>query len=286
MPETPEIEEIILEQDRRGIAALRHHLPTGYCRETAQFILEKPGTVFIATGFYIFGAKTVETDGPPGALALGNALAAIGFTPIYVTDQFAAPYVKEIVRESEVVIFPMVHHAESILVASKILSDYSPTTLVAIERCAMTQSGHHRNMSGLDISAYTARLDYLFYQHRRTVGIGDGGNEIGFGSLKLHIPNVENLPKDPSNVATTHLIIASTSNWGAYGLIAAMSLLVRKNLLPTGETEEQVIRHLVDLGAVDGLEAKRQPTIDTFSIKTNNEILFRLHHVVEKGITA
>lgn len=286
MPETREIEEIILEQDRRGMAALRQYLPTEYCSEAAQFILDKPGTVFIATGFYIFASETVETDGPPGALALGNALAAIGFTPIYVTDQFAAPYMKEIAQGSEVVVFPLVHHAESILVASKILSEYSPTTLIAIERCAMTQSGHHRNMSGLDISRYTARLDYLFYQHQRTVGIGDGGNEIGLGNLRIHIPNVENLPKDPSNVPTTHLIIAGTSNWGAYGLIAAMSLLVQKNLLPTGEAEEKVIRQLVDLGAVDGLEAKRQPTVDTFSMESNNKVLLRLHHVVEKGIAA
>ena len=72
------IEDIILDRDRRGIAALRPHVPADFCDRAAELVLDKPGTVLIATGFYILAAAAPETDGPPGAVAIGRALEALG----------------------------------------------------------------------------------------------------------------------------------------------------------------------------------------------------------------
>ena len=49
------------------------------------------------------------------------------------------------------------------------------------------------------------------------------GNEIGMGTLRDVIVSVEGLPANPCVTTTTRLVVASCSNWGAYGLIAAMS---------------------------------------------------------------
>ncbi|MCH9011199.1 MAG: DUF4392 domain-containing protein, partial [Chloroflexi bacterium] len=73
------IEDIILDRDRRGISKLRQYLPADFCDQAAGFILEHPGKAIITTGFYILAAGVPETDGPPGAVAIGNALEALGF---------------------------------------------------------------------------------------------------------------------------------------------------------------------------------------------------------------
>ena len=72
MPDS--IEDIILDHDRRGVSALRPHSPPDFCDRAAGLILDNPGTAMIATGFYILSAGMVETDGPPGAIAIGDAL--------------------------------------------------------------------------------------------------------------------------------------------------------------------------------------------------------------------
>ena len=58
-----------------------------------------------------------------------------------------------------------------------------------------------------------------------TIGIGDGGNEIGMGSLPKEIIE-SGIPNGKVIAATTpvdSLIVAGVSNWGGYGLLAAMA---------------------------------------------------------------
>ncbi len=50
------IEDIILDQDQRGVSHLRGHVPTDFCAQAAQYILDHPGPAIIATGFYILSA--------------------------------------------------------------------------------------------------------------------------------------------------------------------------------------------------------------------------------------
>ncbi len=71
------IEDIILDHDKRGMLALRPHLPPDFCSQAAQFVIEKTGGVIIVTGFYVVMAGKPETDGPPGAIAIGQALKAL-----------------------------------------------------------------------------------------------------------------------------------------------------------------------------------------------------------------
>ena len=102
----------------------------------------------------------------------------------------------------------------------------------------------------------------MFDEHPYTVGIGDGGNEIGMGNMRHVIPDIENLPDDPCVTTTTELITASVSNWGGYGLIAALSLKTGKNLLPTVEQGYEWVEDIVAMGAVEGLSGESKDWVD------------------------
>ena len=275
------IEDVILAQDRRGVAALRQYLPVSFCAAAARFLLQHAGTVLIATGFYVQRADAPETDGPPGALALGRALAALGNQVAYVSDAYTAPLLADLAPSgTETVDFPIADDTASRQAARDLLDRIEPTVLIAIERCGLTRGGTYLNMRGQDISPHTARLDHLFRQHPHTVGIGDGGNEIGMGNLAPRIPEVDTLPDEPAVTCTTHLVIASVANWGAYGVLAALSRLTGRNLLPQSVDESACIRRLVSLGAVDGVTGIADCTVDSFTLSENTDVLERLHDLL------
>jgi hypothetical protein len=176
------IEEIVLANDRRGISGLRHHLPQDNYQETARFVLEQIGPAMLVTGFYVNG--TAETDGPPGTVVLARALRDLGFEVCLVTDQYCGPLLRTSAQnEFPVIEFPIAGDNDSSAIALDLLTRYTPEIVIAIERCGFTRDHVYKNMRGVDVSKHTARLDYLILNHARTVGIGDGGNEIGMGSV-------------------------------------------------------------------------------------------------------
>ncbi len=280
------IEDIILDRDRRGISRLRPHLPADYASQSAQLILDNPGTVIVVTGFYILDAGFAETDGPPGAVVIGSALNQLGYKVVHVTDRYAAEIMDKTGGDySSVVEFPITDDEASIAFARKLIADLNPSVLVAIERCGLTDEGKYRNMRGRDITDYNARIDHLFHSDAPSVGIGDGGNEIGMGNLAEEVTKVESLVKIPCITETTKLMLASVSNWGGYGLAAALSALSGRNLLPSIEEEQELLRNTVDLGAVDGMSAKREYKVDGFTIAENSQTLQALHdHLASIGV--
>lgn len=280
------IEDIILDRDRRGISHLRPHLPADYATQAAQLILDNPGTAIVVTGFYILDAGFAETDGPPGAVVIGSALNQLGYKVVHLTDRYATEIMDKTGGDySSVVEFPITDDDVSVRFARDLLSELDPSILIAIERCGFTDEGKYRNMRGRDISDYNARIDHIFHSNVPSVGIGDGGNEIGMGNLAKEVTQVESLVKIPCITQTTKLMLASVSNWGGYGLAAALSALSGRNLLPSIEEEQQLLRDTVDLGAVDGMSAKQEYKVDGFTIEENSQTLQSLHdHLASIGI--
>ncbi len=275
------IEDIILDRDRRGISHLRPYVPADFCDRAAQLILDNPGTAFIVTGFYILDAGLIETDGPPGAIAIGSALERLGYGVVYVTDSYGAAVMEATKSEAASVIeFPIADDAESEAYAQALLAEHSPSVVIAIERCGMTDERKYRNMRGRDITEYTARTDYLFTNHSRTVGIGDGGNEIGMGNLAQEVTTVDSLVKQPCVTAVSELVLASVSNWGGYGLAASLSKLSGKNLLPSVEEDMAIIRKTADTGAVDGMSGVQEYKADGFTLEENAETIRALQALI------
>ena len=277
------IEDIILDHDKRGMLALRPHLPADFCRQAAQYVMDHPGHTVIVTGFYVIMAGKPETDGPPGAIAIGRALRALGRKVTYVTDSYTAPVLQQWAGEADVVEFPISGIEESKRHAAQLLQDLQPALLISIERCGRSRNDTYLNMRARDITPQTARLDYLFDGGIPSVGIGDGGNEIGMGNLVDVIPSVDSLPDDPAISRVDRLVIASVSNWGGYGLVAALSQICGRNILPVADDEAQMVQGMIDAGAVDGTTGDAVPTVDNFSMDENSELLARLHSVVSTG---
>ncbi len=277
------IEDIILDHDKRGMLALRPHLPADFCRQAAKYVMDHPGHTVIVTGFYVIMAGKPETDGPPGAIAIGRALQALGRKVTYVTDSYTAPVLQQWAEGADVVEFPIADIEESKRHAAQLLQDLQPALLISIERCGRNRNDEYLNMRARDITPQTARLDYLFDGGIPSVGIGDGGNEIGMGNLVDVIPSVDSLPDDPAISRVDRLVIASVSNWGGYGLVAALSQICGRNILPSSDDEARMVQGMIDAGAVDGTTGDAVPTVDNFSMDENGELLARLHSVVSTG---
>ena len=235
--------------------------------------------VAIVSGFFVVDEETYETDGPPGAMALGNALDKLDIDVEYLTDSFGL----DLFRAAGINPVAAPIHGQSLT--------FAPTNLVSIERLGRTADGGYYSMRGRDISHVTEPLDADFLNAHSegiiTIGIGDGGNEIGMGkvynSVVAHIPNGKTIA---STVSTDHLIVAGTSNWGAWGLVAALSLLANRNLLPT---REQAIAHLeclIDAGACDGVTGRRELTVDGLTSDIYLQPLDELHAIVESAIAS
>ena len=275
------IEDIILSNDQRGISELRDLVPADYCTRAAELILANTGTILITTGFYILSAGAAETDGPPGAIAIGVGLERLGYKVKYVADEHSSNLLRPYVAESsDVIDFPITTLPKSVKYAEDILNTENPSVLISIERCAAAADGLYRNMRDLDISDQTAKVDLLFDMHSKTIGIGDGGNEIGLGNVIDGVAKSETLVSYPTVSKVTELIIASVSNWGGYGLLAALSISTDKNVLPTIEEDTERISKMVDLGAVDGFSGEEIYKVDGFDLTENAALLEKLHELV------
>jgi hypothetical protein len=96
-----------------------------------------------------------------------------------------------------------------------------------------------------------------------TVGIGDGGNEIGMGNVRRRLLKAGGLiARTSSIVSVDHLVVAATSNWGAYGVVAGLSRLTGTDLLHAPELEPRIIEACIAAGAFDGVTRRREPTVD------------------------
>ena len=280
-----QIEEIILKNDIRGISLMSKFIDHDSCKNASNLILSNLGTVFITTGFFILNAKAPETDGPPGAIFLGDALEKLGCKVIYITDKYCSPLLRAVKsNQSQIIEFPIMNINESEEYSKKLLQTETPNILISIERCGASADDKYRNMKNEDISNFTAKIDYLFNIHPKTIGIGDGGNEIGMGNIKDHISQSKTLVGYPTISEVTNLIISSVSNWGAYGLLAAISIKSNRNLLPSIKEQSSLIKKIVDLGAVDGFSGTKDYKVDGKDLEENAYILRQLHQLVDNNI--
>ncbi len=232
----------------------------------AAMSLLKAERVLIVTGFPIKKAGAGETDGPPGAYALGCALEKLGIPVAYMTDSLNAPLLNAVGAA------PLLEWTPDLL------AQESFSHLVAVERPGRARDGRYYNMLGEDISSLVAPLDELFLEAEErgivTIGIGDGGNEIGMGKVFLGVSkSIAYGRRIASTVLTDYVIVAGVSNWGAYGLVGALSIVSGRDLLPTPEEFALSVIMVVRAGAVDGVSGLREPSVDGLPLSRSLAVL-------------
>jgi hypothetical protein len=115
-----------------------------------------------------------------------------------------------------------------------------------------------------------------------TIGIGDGGNEIGMGKVPWDVIR-RNIPDGgliACRVPTDHLIVAGVSNWGAYALAAGVRLLRGAphdpGLFDVGR-ERELLELMVKHGPlVDGNTGRPVAEVDGLPFDRYAEVLNRL----------
>ena len=275
--------------------------------------------VLIVTGFTV-EPNMPETDGPPGAAVLGRALRRLGARVSYVTDAPNVPLLEAVLKTldepADLMLYPAVADG-----ARRLLASEKPTHLVAIERPGRNRDGDYLNMRGDSVAAWNAPVDELFLlcsggreagsdrgwpekgasrlrtptqPSRRsatrlrtpvTVGIGDGGNEIGMGAARARIARLDPLrARIASLVRVDHLVVAGVSNWGGYGVVAALGHLTGYDLLHTPEAERRLIAACVAAGACDGVTRRREPTVDSLGADTHAGVVDLLRLASRSGI--
>jgi len=261
---------LALDPGGRGIAAFFQ--PGGALR--AARALTTARTVLIVTGFIVADGMP-ETDGPPGAAVLGRALRRRGARVRYTSDPATPPSpiaaLEALGEPPEVFAYPDTAGA-----GAAVLARERPTHLVAIERPGRGRGGDYLNARGVSVKDWNRPIDELFLGRRRpiTVGVGDGGNEIGMGRVRARLAREGRLmARIASVVSVDHLVVAGVSNWGAYGIVAHLARLTGQSLLHTPGEERALIEACVAAGAVDGITRRRERTVDGMDADTHAAVV-------------
>ncbi|MDR0441391.1 MAG: DUF4392 domain-containing protein [Candidatus Accumulibacter sp.] len=250
----------------RGLAA---HAPSRLLAPAAE-ALAAAERVIVVTGFCVRSRRVGETDGLSGALALAGALRALGKDAVLLTDEFSAPLLTAGMKADghETPLFLLGQSQEDADAAiDALLASFAPTHVVAIERPGNAADGHRYSMRGEILDDLVVSADRLFAppgkRNYATLAVGDGGNELGLGGLRQTLGGFVELGETIfCATPADHAIPAGVSNWGAYALAAALSLLAGRLLIQTPTHERSVLAAMVAAGAVDGCTQRCALSVD------------------------
>jgi hypothetical protein len=289
------IEAELHEDVGRGVQALFAASKGGLWRAVSALAAAPSSRIGLLTGFYVPLADppAAETDGPVGAALLARGLTRVDFACRVLTDDPCRSACAAALRGAGLDAVPVdcvaiepasaaavshdaaaarsVRHGVSVESATERWREAGIDWAIAIERCGRSAGGPPRNMRGEDISAHAAPLDALFLAGPwRTIGIGDGGNEIGMGALpRATVARAVDYGELIACVTPAeHLVSAGVSHWGAYGLLAGLAVLRpdwRATLLACLDpaVEQRILETTVWEGpAVDGVTLRQDLTVD------------------------
>gem|GEM_PF-218063 len=202
-------------------------------------------TVLMLVGFPTFGTYIGEQDGPVGGAILARTIVELinDVKVIVLTDKAQANMVKRaymgagfsVAEKPNDIVHSHQVYVEGVnegvpINPSPFLDNYSPKVIIAIERPGRNENGKYVSMKGLDLSTKIARVDELIIEGNKrgvlTIGIADGGNEIGCGVIRNQVIEYHPTGKAfASTVSTNILVFASASNLGAYGVAGMISAI-------------------------------------------------------------
>jgi len=284
----------------------------------AQRIIEavEPGdTVLITTGFIVLPQRVQETDGPLGAASLARALrTAFNVKPLLLIEEQSRDILAATLRGIGVNVLPIeeistvgVEPSAAVLgfpldlrlaveEAKRVLDEYKPSLVLAIEKAGRNSRREYHTMRGLNITPFHAKIEPLIEEaHKRgvlTVGVGDGGNEVGMGNIKESVENfvpysrVCQCPCQGGIAAESKvdvLVASAISNWGGYGIEACVAYLTGKpEVLHTPQLEESMLSSAVGAGAIDGVTGRAEPSVDNAPAPLHLSLMNMLHALIKK----
>ena len=279
-----------------------------------QKALGRGDVVFIMTGAgYEPTMPKGESDGPPGAASLARILyRGLGAVPVFVNE---ACHADPIVASSEaagLMVKPFEHARDRHLGAAienapedqskikawiaEIYAKYKPKAVVAAERLGAGADGHVPTATGLPLTGPHSKFEGCIdiggvvteANKRRifSVGIGDHGNELGFGTIYNTV--VKTMPKGKAlaTVVKTDIVIpAMMSNWGCYGIEACLAYLLKKpQLIHSPDMEKRIVQACLDAGGLEAMYCTTEFLVDGLDGETSMACMQFLSNIVRKTL--
>ncbi|MEN8113931.1 MAG: glutamate cyclase domain-containing protein [Actinomycetota bacterium] len=252
-----------------------------------------------------------ETDGPAGAAYLARILEqCLGATPILVVEQSLVPFAEAALSAAGLIVSdvetarrskndgPYTASVAAVLPfttewsdaraeAAEVFDTLDPRAVVSVEMPGANAADEFHNVTArLVPTDLVAKADALVREAADrevvTIGIGDGGNELGFGYVADAVRST--LPKGEEIAPVTDvdvLVVSSISNWGAVGVGAAIAAVTNKPEVLRTVDLMRITDRLSELGAIDGLTAYVDSKNDGTNRATNEAFTEILASTVE-----
>jgi len=292
-------------------AALPHGVKTGLyeaAREAegrpltlaaAELLDRPPARIGIVTGAAVPDHMPAgENDGPLGSVVLAQALVRMGHWVSFYTDPPAAPPIEALAAryglDAPTVHLGLHDTAQQDAIAAEL------DVAVAVERHGGNPHGNLYGVTGTPRHPFRANVDHLFgtvaAYGKPTLGVGDGGNEIGFGKvydrLCARMPEYNLKEKTACGggiftvMPTDVLVVGTSSNIGCYGVVAALALRRGEpELCHTPEEERAITAYGVELGLTDGGTGTVIAAVDGVPVDDNAAVVHLMRAVVRRALS-
>ena len=261
----------------------------------ARAILDHPGShIALVTGTYnpkYFPGG--ETDGPIGAVVFSRVLNQLGYKTTFCVERQIIPAVQGLAK------------------AAGAVGDYEPLEFyhptghehladkfdgaIFIEKIGVNAKGVPHTSSGMNSDTDDAPVYGLaarmLEQGKFTIGLGDGGNEVGFGNIYDYVRKIVSYGAKcrcpcgdgiATVVKTSVGFPSAISNWAGYSIIAAMALILNDlSLLHTPEKETELLELAPSLGCYEGTIAEPVPSLDSVPVEGSAAMVQLLKSCIE-----
>ena len=292
-------------------AALPHGVKTGLyeaAREAegrpltlaaAELLDRPPARIGIVTGAAVPEHMPAgENDGPLGSVVLAQALVRTGHRVSFYTDPPAAPPIEALAAryglDAPTVHLGLHDTAQQDAIAAEL------DVAVAVERHGGNPHGNLYGVTGTPRHPFRANVDHLFgtmaAAGKPTLGVGDGGNEVGFGriydTLCARMPEYNLKEKTACGggiftvMPTDVLVVGTSSNIGCYGVVAALALRRGEpELCHTPDEERAITAYGVELGLTDGGSGRVIAAVDGVPVDDNAAVVHLMRAVVRRALS-
>jgi D-glutamate cyclase len=247
-----------------------------------------------------------ETDGPLGGASIIRAIElGLGAKPIVISEKHIMGPNRATIQAAGITI-----HEQDVFEArphsalaiefpygfdtgphiSQLFDEHRPKAVIFVERTGPNADGIFHSVTGSPKKPEEVVASHLFAAEAKergilTIGVGDGGNEVGFGRIYDEAREIQAAPVAMTVTETDILVAASISNWGAYGIAAMLGYLLEKpELVQDPDMEYRMLNACIAAGGADGAFTSPVMYVDGTSWQTQQAIVTILRETVANAL--